>query len=219
MQLMMGSIDQSLATVLALSIAACAAGGSVAVIPHHVLDLAFFAQDEGEKAVLGAHLASADETDPLFGRVAPRPGLIAGHSLGGVVAAKVWKNAGPAALATLVLLASEPDPADSFGGRIGRVLSIVGSNDKKELPAKAIAGARQFDDATVAVIDGMNHYDLTDDPQASELASDGQSTISVPDAHKKALAFVDAALAELIGDGFPFPDPSQWPAGTHPSGE
>jgi hypothetical protein len=166
----------------------------VVAVPHHAGDLAFFSQDASGKALAALRALTRDDADELAGLVdAGADAVFAGHSLGGVVATKAWLDE---ARATLILLASEPDAADHerIAHHLGRVLSIVGSRDGKETPAEARAGAARFRDADFVVVDGMNHYELTDDPTASELSSDGHATIDSDDAHEEVLALVDDVI-------------------------
>ena len=191
-----------------------ASRGSVAIVPHTLFDLAFFSQDAPAKSLAGARAASADSGDTLFGLLGDAPAVIAGHSLGGVVAAKSWNAAEPTDVSSLALLASEPDGADVFV-RAGRVISLVGSRDEKETVAKAVAGAAAFPDADVVVVDGMNHYQLTDDPSDSELSGDGAASVERDVARQLVLTFVDALIDDADARAaYPFADATAWPAGT-----
>lgn len=192
--------------------------GFVALAPAHLADLAFFEQGNGIDTLRAARSESETGVGPLAGRVADVPGLITGHSLGGVVAVKGWLGA-PDLFSHVVLLASLPDASDDIAGRSdGRVVSLTGSEDGRIAPDEVLAGAEGFAASTVvARIEGMNHYQLTDDASEADLASDGEAT--VPDAVAKArtLYLFDAALDELTAspDGV-LDRPDEWPGGIEP---
>jgi hypothetical protein len=190
-----------------------ASRGFVVLSPDHLLDLAFFSQDASLQALRGAREQAQDPDDPLFGRVGQEPGLILGHSLGGVVAAKAYANTEPSELSHLALLASEPDPADSFGGRAGRVLSVTGGADGRIEPERVAKGARAFPAALVAEVEGMNHFAWTDEPTEGELSSDGEATRPLDEVRADALFLLDSMLEDLTGRAAPaLGDPGRWPA-------
>ncbi|MFY0527209.1 alpha/beta hydrolase [Archangium gephyra] len=126
-----------------------AALGYVVALPSHPLELPLSAIDNGHFA--RELLTSPPEGSLLEGLVHPERIAIAGHSLGGVVSAKLALDGGFAALA---LLASYPDPADT--GRLPSLaipsLSLAGELDclsellprpGRCLPAPRALGARR----------------------------------------------------------------------------
>lgn len=142
-----------------------ASRGATVIVPHHGFDLAFFDQTAGNRALAAAVAAgTVDEAVPVG---------ILGHSLGGVVSAYQWAD--DDTIAGLALLASYPaDDADVESRTAGAVLSIRGSTDAKVSAEQQQEGADRFTiDHAVVTVDGMNHYDWTDDATEGELASDG----------------------------------------------
>lgn len=192
-----------------------ASRGFVALLPKHPFDLAFFAQDNALFALRGARKRSDEGEDPLLGgRLEPGPAAVLGHSLGGVVGSKAWQRTGPEEIGALVLLASVPDPADTFDGREGPVWSITGSADGRITPEEVVIGAEAFDEAMVAVVEGMNHFQLTDDASQGDLDSDGEPGIALETARERTLTLVDGLLNALTGRGpNPYEDPERWPEG------
>ncbi len=194
-----------------------AARGNTALLPRHAFDLAFFDDDAPRSALAGARVAAADDDDALHGLIADAPALIAGHSLGGVVAAKVYARTSVDEIGALALLSSLPDEADDFAGRAGRVVSLIGSRDGKLTIGEVVTGAAAFDAAQVVVVDGMNHYQLTDDPTQGELDGDGEPSVDADAARAVVTAFVDALLDDLGGvTPYPFDDVTAWPSGAAP---
>lgn len=198
-----------------------ASRGMLVAMPQHPLDLAFFGQPNGIDVAHAVRAASKDEGDPLFGAVADTQGLITGHSLGGVVAAKGWTFA-PGQFSHLAMIAGIPDPADVEAieeRQGGKVLSVVGSVDANIGPQEVAAGAAPFGNrALVAVVEGANHFQYTNAPTADELARDGEPTVSLEEAHQRALALIDLFIADLVplpaGVDASIGRPASWPTGT-----
>lgn len=198
-----------------------ASRGMIAVMPQHPLDLAFFGQPNVIDVAHAVRAASNDEGDPLFGAVADAQGLITGHSLGAVVAAKGWTFA-PGQFSHLAMIAGLPDPADIEAVQErqgGKVLSVVGAEDARIGPQEVAEGAAPFGDrATVAVVEGANHYQYTNDPTADELATDGEATVSIEVAQQRAMALIDLFIADLVplpaGTDASIGLPATWPQGT-----
>ena len=188
-----------------------ASRGVVVAAPTHPFDLPFFAIENAAHALAGLQAAGATEGDGLEGLVGDAA-FVCGHSLGGVVAAKAWRD--EPAFAALALFASYPDPADTFEGRAGRVLSLAGSADAKTTLAEASEGVAAFDAAQLVVIDAMTHYQWTDGATEGELAGDAPPTVPDAGVRRVALTFVDA-LADEVAHGVPWPfdDVASWPAG------
>lgn len=168
--------------------------GYVSVVPHHSLDLAISQVDNGLYALDGvaertAHVAPGAEA------------VIAGHSLGGVVSAMQWVD--QPRLVGLGLLASYPAEGTPVEERTDAlVLSLTGSEDGLALEEDVREGWRRFGGARwLGVLEGMNHYDWTDDATAEELANDGASTVPLDQTRRAAQAVFDAWLdAVLLGD-------------------
>lgn len=195
-----------------------ASRGYVVLAPRHPLDLAFFGQDNGLAALRAARRASDDGSGELSHRITGAPASVVGHSLGGVVATKIWLRAPSDEVANLGLLAAIPDPADDAAARTaGRVLALAGSRDEKIGPAEIAAGAAAFDSAQVAVIAGMNHYQYTDRATPDELSQDGAPTTTDASARRAVLTLLDALVDDAAGRApWPFADPADWPAGVAP---
>lgn len=199
--------------------------GFIVMAPKHLGDLAFFAQGNALDLTEAMHQASHREGDLFYRRLPNRPGLILGHSLGGVVASSAWLDA-PSRFSHLALLASEPNPGDDLGARQAqegplkaRVLSVTGSRDKLQPPADAMKGARAFEDAgfevTLATALELNHYQWTQDYTVDEIAKDSSPILSDEVAQLRAMWLVDAMLDELaLGQRLStFDDPQTWGAG------
>lgn len=165
--------------------------------------------------------AAQDADDPLSDTIDPNaPAFILGHSLGGVSAAKVWASK-PNDFTHLGFLCSTTDTADDYSTRPLRghekILSIIGTADKRVLEESAREGIQTFRTPfTFAAVEGMNHYQVVENPTESELASDGTPTIEEEQARFLTMFLVDAMLADFIGQDNPLEHPEQWPAGLLP---
>lgn len=172
-----------------------ASRGATVVMPHHGFDLAFFDQTAGQRALAAAiEAGTVDEAAPV--------GFV-GHSLGGVVAAYQWAD--DDSIAGLALLASYPaDDANVEGRTDGAVISIRGGEDAKVSAEQQADGAARFNVThAVVTVEGMNHYDWTDDATEGELASDGKPTVPQAESRKDALwaldGWVDSCLTSSVG--------------------
>lgn len=135
---------------------ALAERGFAVAVPKFPLQLGFFAADDVQVArrVLVEGDAASD-TPPLARRVA-----VAGHSLGGVVAAGAAVDGG---FDALVLFASYAAGGDDVEGLRIPVLSIAGAMDCTAPRAKVHEGFTRFaGDATFAELAGATHYSFTD---------------------------------------------------------
>jgi predicted dienelactone hydrolase len=191
--------------------------GFVVVAPHHALDLAFFSQGDGLDALRALARLSDDDDSVLAGRVARAPALAIGHSLGGVVASNAFAE-DSGGVTHLVLLSAVPNPGVDVGRTDGRVLSIAGGNDGLIPVDEVVEGAAEFAAATtVAVVEGMTHFQLTDEPTDENLRREGTSAdVDTDVARRRALTLVDAMLADLEGDALAsavLDDPARWPEG------
>ena len=194
-----------------------ASRGFVVIAPEHALDLAIFEQGNTLDVVGALRRASARSEDPLYGLIDEGPALAIGHSLGGVVASRAWLDA-PEEITHLVLLSSLPNPSDNVGSRIDDnafVLSLTGAEDGRITVDEVIEGAAEFQaPTTVAVVEGMNHFQLVDAATSSQWESDGPATISTLEARRLVLEMVDEALKSLeSGEDDFFQEPSRWPEG------
>ncbi len=188
------------------------------------------AQHPGNLAIfdVGTSLRALDAVlaDPVLGdRVADVPGLTVGHSLGGVVASKIWNLASADTMRHLVMLASLPDANDTFDdpaeGRI--VFSMWGTENGRTSSEEFYEGSRAFTDAAdvfTVTIEGMNHYQFMTDPTEEELADDGVATIDIETAQRTALALLDRVADDAAGTRTFEPAPARpWPDGvaTYPA--
>lgn len=161
-----------------------------------------------------------DPDDPLYQVVAPdAPALVIGHSLGGVSAAKLWASQ-PEDVSHVVLICSTTDSADDYSTRpllLGgeRALSVIGSADKRVPEQDARDGIATFPvPVTFAAVQGMNHYQVVEDPTESELATDNAPTIEEEQARFLTTFIIDAMLEDFRGQTpDELEDPSSWPAG------
>lgn len=194
-----------------------ASRGFIALLPDHSLDLAFFEQGNG------ADVVARLERDPELGAlVSPRPCVVIGHSLGGVVASNTWLES-PDRFSHLVLLASIPAASYDFDARPRHddhvILSVTGARDGRISPPEVIVGIEQMSGAQTrlygAVIDGMNHMQWARDYTDAELENDLNPTITDEEARFKGLFLIDAALRPLTAPSTPsvLDEPMLWPLG------
>ncbi len=123
---------------------ALAADGVRTVIPEMPLDLAVFAPDRGA-AVLARYGAEADRI------------VVAGHSLGGAMAAR-WILRDEPDVDALALLGAYPAAADDLSSRELDVVVLVGDRDAITTPAEVRAGLDRLPpDARWHVVEGAVH--------------------------------------------------------------
>jgi len=181
---------------------------------QHAFDLAIFDVEASLRA-----LDFVRNDDDLSGRFADVPAVAIGHSLGGVVASKLWNMSGGDVIQHLVLLASLPDPADTFAPRgDGRIVfSIWGTRNGNTTSQEFYDAAQVYTDAAdlfVVTIEGMNHYQFVEDPTDDELANDGVATIDIEDAQRTTLELVDRLCDDAAGTrSFATPPETPWPEG------
>ncbi len=161
---------------------ALAAAGVRTVIPAFPLDFAFLAPDRA-----GALMAALNPDGRL--RV-----VLAGHSLGGVFAARdALKHR--AALSGLILLGSYPDGATSLRGSALPVLDLAAEHDGFSTPAKVRAGLARLPEGTrVTVIPGGVHAFFG---RYGPQAGDGRPTVARGEAERAIVADIRAFLASL----------------------
>lgn len=186
-----------------------AAGGNIVLSPQYPGDLAILGANRSHAALKRARALDADGDPVLEGTLGDHATLM-GHSLGGVISTKQWLRHDDDFIG-LVLIASYPADGDTVEDVDLPVLSITGSEDGSASLTDVRAGVRRFPDATLAVVDGMTHYDWTSDTTDEERDAEGAtSTRDVTEARDDALVVIDAYLAgeSLDGDfaGIDFPE-------------
>lgn len=175
--------------------------GYVTVLPRAELDLAIIQPGNGAVA-LEALRREARDGSRLSGLVgATGPTALAGHSLGGVLAARQWVRDDEVDL--LVMLASFPAAGDPVEDQAGRpVLTVSGTTDQSLEPERFLEQSERFPDGTaVWLASGLNHYGWTDDATDRELAADGALEGALDTLRRRVLALIDAHLdVALRGD-------------------
>ncbi len=171
-----------------------ARAGYVVALPAHDLSLAIFTIDTGAEA---RALLVEPPSSLLSGLVDPRRIAVAGHSLGGVVAAKLVLQGGFQALLLEASLPDAPDEA-ALGHLPWPSLSLAGKNDCSAKLASVTAGSRTLASPTVLVVlDGVTHYQFTDSDR-EDVAKGCASGVDLQTAHQRiaaaSRAFLDAAL-------------------------
>lgn len=179
-----------------------ASRGYIALTPKYPMDLAIFGSNRTHEAIDRAHNL-ADDGDPILaGAIDPQAAGVMGHSLGGTVAAKQWARHedtfGP-----LIIVSSYPAGGDKVEDRSQPVLSIIGDLDGSADLTKAEEGAERFEQATFAVVQGMNHYDWVDDVTQEERDKEDSPSERPPEETRAdAWRVMDAYLdAEMMGSG------------------
>jgi predicted dienelactone hydrolase len=179
---------------------ALARAGIVVAMPEHPLDLAFFAVDDGLAA---RRVLVTSEGGPLLDAlVEPSKVAVAGHSLGGVVAAKLVLEGG---FAALVLDASFPDSADetALEALTLPTLSLAGSLDCSAKLEKVSDGATHLPRPRVlAVMPGVTHYQFTDS-QREDDAKGCTPGVSLEAAHETIASAMRTFVSTATG---PAPD-------------
>jgi dienelactone hydrolase len=173
--------------------------GYLALLPEHPTDLAITATDNAAAVLRGLR---NDPPALLAEEVAPdAPAAVMGHSLGGVVSAMAWVDA-PDLFDAVGLFASFPAESTDVAARAGSpALSLIGSMDGSADPAEAAAGAERFGQPVFfGVVEGMNHYDWTDDASRAELSGDFEPSRPQEDTRRDARYVIDTFLdAYLAG--------------------
>jgi pimeloyl-ACP methyl ester carboxylesterase len=125
-----------------------------------------------------------------------RQWVLAGHSLGGAMAARYLnRHAEDRDIAGIILLASYPADNDSLATTEYPVLSIWAENDGLATSEdREETAGRLPNNATVAVIEGGNHAGFGEYGQQDD---DGARTISLESQHEQTRALISAFLARL----------------------
>ena len=150
--------------------------GYTVLVPQYPRDLAILGMERTHRV-----LEDARER----GLVADGPAVLTGHSLGGAVGAYQWVEH-PDDYAELVLLASWPAENLEVEERDERTLLLVGDEDGEPL-SEFEERTERFTDLTTHVIEGMTHYDWTDDATEKELEKQG-TTATRPQSETRAEA-------------------------------
>lgn len=179
-----------------------AAAGNIVLSPQYPSDLAIFGCNRSFVALKRARTLDEAGDPVLEGTLGERVTAM-GHSLGGVVATKQVVRHD--AFDRLVLVASYPADGDDVEGLDVPVLSITGSQDGSASLADVRAGAQRFPHVTLAIVDGMTHYDWTSDVTADELDKEGtEATRPLDETRADALRVLEAHLAgEALDGDFP----------------
>lgn len=181
-----------------------ASRGYITVIPTYPGGLAILNPGNSQVALETLYEQSNDSESPLFGWTDPSaPVAVAGHSLGGVIAAMHF-NKDPD-IDALILEASFPANStkveDSQAGR--SVLGITGTTDGVSPGEFEEEWSRFSEPFVTAVVEGMNHYAWTDQVKESDQVGDKDGPLLRPvnavrnDAWLAMDAFLDASL---LGD-------------------
>lgn len=199
--------------------------GFITFTSEHLLNLALFEAGNDLDAYDRVTTLAMDASDPLHGLISSQPPAIMGHSLGGVVASKTWTEQ-PARVGPLVMLASIPAGGHDFANRPAgsRVLSVAGGVDGSLAPAGAAEGVEQMREGEennrvdFVMVEGMNHYQWTDDATEDELAGDNTPTVTDEVARKNALFLIDALLEQTYNPSLDpeadiLDEPMLWPPG------
>lgn len=164
-----------------------------AVIPQAYAPLA---QELAQAGIYTAVLNGPDGTQVspvmnLPGNAGIRHWVLAGHSLGGVVAVKQIL-ANPGTIAGLGLLGSFPDAVDDMSSLAIKAVTVFGTNDLITTPAEVLAAIKQMPaDTLYAKIRGGNHAQFG---FYGETPLDGDSGTSP----EKQLELTTAALRHLV---------------------
>ena len=174
-----------------------ASRGAIVVVPEFSFDLAILDLEPAYVAtqLLRDAAPGGAATGLLQGAVRVDNGLaVVGHSLGGVVATRLWLDEPD--IGALVLLASYPDDGDDVTARAGDpVLSLGGTQDKVALASDVRAGFERFAPPRwLAMVEGMHHAGWTDGVPDDELVGDGVPTRPIDELRQDAMRLLDAFL-------------------------
>jgi hypothetical protein len=178
-----------------------ASRGYVVLAPWHSLDLAILEPDNASYALDEALDRAALEGDPLFGALGEgEPVAITGHSLGGVVAAMGWVD--DPRVGGVAVLASYASGGTDVEAMAGFPSLLLTGGEDRVAPEEFFPEWERFPEPRWGgVVEGMNHYDWTDDPTEGELSRDGAATRPAEESRADAWRVLDAWLdATLLDD-------------------
>jgi hypothetical protein len=173
-----------------------ASRGWAVALPEHPLHLALLTSGDAEVALAALRDAS-DREGPLPGLAPAGPVVVAGHSLGGVVAGN-WFLADPEVDAYVALASwpsATPDPA------LDRpTLALVGDRDGSAPPDEVAANYVDWPGPLfLGEVAGMTHYAWTDDVRPSEARRERPPVGPVDVLRRDALRVIDAFLDDAAG--------------------
>lgn len=167
-----------------------ASRGYTVIAPRHFATVPILEADNAQIA-----LDSATE----LGFVTPGTKIaIAGHALGGTVAALNF--AADDRFAGLALLAATPAPGN-LRQRDRPVLAIAGTQDEKVTPDLSRTELERFTAPRwFGLVDGMNHYAWTDENTERDLAGDGNPLGDIGRLRRDATRLLDLWLDGVLRD-------------------
>jgi predicted dienelactone hydrolase len=196
-----------------------ASWGHVVLVPHHPFNVATMDSARVLEVLKTARRLSDSDHPWMAGKIANVAGVALGHSRGGTVAASAWHD-DPGEFSTLVMLAAVPgfDASTrdtSHEDLKGRVVTLWGSEDGYIEQDDFVSSLSAYGSSpTAAIVEGMNHMQLTDDVTDGEKNADGEAGISEEEARARAFFLIDGALASARGeDASALDDVGEWPAG------
>jgi predicted dienelactone hydrolase len=180
-----------------------ASRGYVVLAPKHTLGLAIIESDNASYTLDEVEDRNDDGDDPLFGAIEiDGPVACTGHSLGGTVSSMRW--VADDRIGALGVFASYPPDGTDVESMAGAPsLLLTGSEDR--IPTENfIERWERFPEPTwKGVVEGMNHYDWTDDASDADLAKDGVSTRPLDETRLDAWRVIDAWLDATLLDHEP----------------
>lgn len=195
-----------------------ASQGYLVVMPEPLFDLAIFSIGNGADVVEAMDRASGRSGDFLEGLVDESPAVVMGHSLGGVIATKTWLDRRER-FSLLVLLQSIPDPSDAdrleeAAFEPGEVFAVAGEVDGRITVEEIAEELGLFaGEVPLAVVEGMNHFQMIDGPTASQQESDWPAEVSREVSRGRVLALLDRVLASRHDDSLDMSSSAAWPEG------
>jgi len=172
--------------------------GYVGVAAYHPAGLAI---SQIDNSLYALEAVENSESGTLAGLIEPGSDVvISGHSLGGVVSSILWVD-DPRMVGMAMLAAYPADNTPVESKTDSLVLSLTGSVDGSAEQPDVEAGWERFGGETwLGVVDGMNHFDWTDDATPEELAGDGTSTRSLEETRRDAMRVFDVWMDASFGD-------------------